>query len=127
MKNLEIGRAGETFACEYLAAHGYRILHRNYRSGHLETDIICETDTHILFVEVKTRTDFGAVSRFGRPGTAVDAKKRQNITACAAEYIYKNKSTKRPRIDVIEVYVVRRNGAYQLSERGVHHIENALC
>ncbi len=57
MKNQTLGRAGEEFAAQYLSALGYRILHRNFRSGHLETDIICENETHILFVEVKSRTD----------------------------------------------------------------------
>ena len=55
MGNLEVGKAGEDFACRYLLSKGYEILHRNYRSGHLETDIICENETHILFVEVKSR------------------------------------------------------------------------
>ena len=127
MKNLEIGRAGEAFACEYLISKGYTILHRNYRSGHLETDIICEDAAHLLFVEVKTRTDIGVPSRFGRPGAAVDMRKRRNITECAAEYIYKNKPEKKPRIDVIEVYLKRWQGGYILSEKGIHHIENALC
>ena len=67
MRNLEVGKAGEDFACRYLMSKGYVVLHRNYRSGHLETDIICENDTHILFVEVKSRMDTGTPSRYGRP------------------------------------------------------------
>lgn len=126
MKNREIGNAGETLACEYLISRGYSIICRNYRFGHLETDIICEDATHILFVEVKSRVDTGAPSKFGRPGAAVDAKKRRYITACAEEYIYKNKPGKKPRIDVIEVYLTDRGGRYVLAERGIRHIENAL-
>lgn len=126
MKNREIGNAGEALACEYLLSRGYSIVCRNYRCGHLETDIICEDATHILFVEVKTRLDTGAPSRFGRPGAAVDAKKRRHITACAEEYIYKYRPAKKPRIDVIEVYLLLRGGRYVLAERGIRHIENAL-
>lgn len=126
MKNREIGAAGETLACEYLVSRGYSIVCRNYRSGHLETDIICENADHILFVEVKSRLDTGLPSRFGRPGRAVDAKKRRHITACAEEYIYKYKPDKKPRIDVIEVYLILRGGRYVLAERGLRHIENAL-
>lgn len=122
----EIGRVGEAFACEYLKERGYTILHRNYRSGPLETDIICENATHILFVEVKSRTDRGYPSRYGRPGAAVDAHKREHITACAREYIYKNKPKKQPRIDVIEVYLKPSGEGYILSEKGIKHIENAL-
>lgn len=127
MKNREIGTAGETLACQYLVSRGYSIICRNYRSGHLETDIICENDTHILFVEVKSRIDIGIPSKFGRPGAAVNERKRRYITACAEEYIYKNKPKKQPRIDVIEVYLKRSGENYILAERGIRHIENALC
>ena len=70
MKNIKLGQAGEAFAAAFLKSAGYTILYRNYRSGHLETDIICENSTHILFVEVKSRTDTGKPSKYGRPGTA---------------------------------------------------------
>ena len=126
MGNLEVGRAGEDFACRYLLSKGYTILCRNYRSGHLETDIICENDTHILFVEVKSRTDTGKASRYGRPGTACDLRKRRNLTLCAEEYLRKNKPDKKPRLDVIEVYLRRISGAYVLADKGLHHIENAF-
>ena len=126
MRSYDLGRAGEAFACDYLTAHGYEILHRNYRSGHLETDIICENDTHILFVEVKSRTDRAVPSRFGRPAAAVDFRKRVNIKACAEQYIYEKKPNKKPRIDVIEVYLTAVGDTFVLSPRGIHHIENAL-
>lgn len=126
MGNLDIGRAGEDFACRYLLSKGYVILHRNYRSGHLETDIICENETHILFVEVKSRTDIGKPSRYGRPGAACDWKKRQNLRLCAEEYLRKHPTNKKPRIDVIEVYLRRISGESVLSDKGLHHIENAF-
>lgn len=127
MKNREVGAAGEAIACEYLASRGYSILCRNYRCGHLETDVICEDDTHILFVEVKSRVDRGYPSKYGRPATAVNDRKKRHITECAEEYIYKNKPGKKPRIDVIEVYLTLRDGRYVLSDKGICHIENALC
>ena len=126
MGNLEVGRAGEDFACRYLVSKGYTVLHRNYRSGHLETDIICENETQILFVEVKSRMDTGKPSRYGRPGAACTFKKRQNLTICAEEYLRKYKPNKKPRIDVIEVYLRRIGGECVLSDQGLHHIENAF-
>lgn len=57
----------------------------------------------------------------------MDDRKKRHITECAKEYIYKNKPTKKPRIDVIEVYLTLRDGRYVLSEKGIRHIENALC
>ena len=126
MKNMELGRAGEDFAVRYLIGKGYTVLHRNYRSGHLETDIICEDDTRILFVEVKSRTDTGKPSRYGRPSAAVDDKKKQNLTLCAEEYLRRYQPGKKPRIDVIEVYLRKIGGEYVLSGKGIFHIENAL-
>ena len=126
MGNLERGKAGEEFACRYLVSKGYTILHRNYRSGHLETDIICENETQILFVEVKARTDTGRPSRYGRPGSACHAKKRQNLILCAEEYLRKYHPNKKPRIDVIEVYLRQISGESVLSDKGLHHIENAF-
>ena len=126
MKNQTVGKAGEDFAAQYLTRKGYTVLCRNYRSAHLETDIICENETHILFVEVKTRTDVGRPSKYGRPGTAVDYKKRQNLTLCAEEYLRKYQPKKKPRIDVIEVYLRCIGGEYVLSDKGIKHIENAL-
>ncbi len=126
MRNLEIGRAGEDFACNYLLSSGYTVLHRNYRSGHLETDIICENETHILFVEVKSRIDSGRPSRYGRPGSACDFKKRQNLRLCAEEYLRTHETQKKPRIDVIEVYLRRISGVGVLAVKGLHHIENAF-
>ena len=126
MGNLEVGRAGEDFACRYLLSRGYTILHRNYRSGHLETDIICENEKYILFVEVKSRIDCGRPSRYGRPGSACDCKKKQNLRRCAEEYLRTHDTHKKPRIDVIEIYLRRISGVCVLSDRGLHHIENAF-
>ncbi len=126
MGKLEIGRAGEEFACRYLVAKGYTILRRNYRSGHLETDIICENETHVLFVEVKSRVDTGAPSRYGRPGEACHAKKRANLRVCAENYLRESGTKKKPRIDVIEVYLRHMSGVCVLSDKGIRHIENAF-
>lgn len=126
MGNLEVGRAGEDFACRYLLSKGYRIVHRNYRHGHLETDIICENETHILFVEVKSRIDTGAPSRYGRPGAACRFQKQKNLRLCAEAYLRENETDKKPRLDVIEVYLRRISGACVLSDKGLHHIENAF-
>ena len=126
MRNFEVGRAGEDFACRYLLSKGYTILHRNYRSGHLETDIICENETHILFVEVKSRMDLVTPSRYGRPGEACHMKKRMNLRACAENYLRTHETKKKPRIDVIEVYLRRMSGVYVLSDKGIRHTENAF-
>ena len=120
----KLGTVGEDIAAEYLQNLGFKILCRNYRAGHLETDIICEDEKYILFVEVKRRTDAGHATRFGSARDAVDTRKKQRILDCAKEYIYKNKPKKKPRIDVIEVYLDERGEL--ISERGIRHIKNAV-
>lgn len=49
------GNLGEDAAARYLTSLGYRILHRNWRHGRLEIDIICRHGDTLVFVEVKTR------------------------------------------------------------------------
>jgi putative endonuclease len=51
----KLGQAGEYVACRYLEGMGHTILERNWRSGHLEIDIISTDADGIHFVEVKAR------------------------------------------------------------------------
>lgn len=117
----EVGRLGEDIACRYLEKEGYTVRHRNFRAGHLETDIICENAEHLLFVEVKTRRSTGAHARYGSARDAVSAKKLARIKECAEEYLRANKTEKRPRIDLVEVYLTRQEAP------SVNWIKNILA
>ena len=103
----ETGRLGEQLACKYLEAQGFTVLHRNLRIGALETDIICENEDYVVFAEVKTRRLIGAKTRFGSARDAVDAKKKAHLLEGAREYLRANPTEKRPRIDLLEVYLSR--------------------
>jgi putative endonuclease len=103
----ETGRLGEELAAGYMRSQGFEILHRNLRIGHLETDIICENEDYIVFAEVKTRRLTGAKNRYGSARDAVDAKKREHLLEFAREYLRENPTEKRPRIDLLEVYLSR--------------------
>ena len=94
----------------------------SHTKGYVEVDNKIDT-----FVEVKSRTDTGRPSKYGRPSSAVDYKKRQNLRLCAEDYLRKNKPDKKPRIDVIEVYLREISGEYVLSDKGIKHIENVFC
>ena len=50
-----LGRKGEDIVCGFLESKGHTVLERNFRSGHLEIDIISFNEEGIHFVEVKTR------------------------------------------------------------------------
>ncbi len=125
MKTTEIGAVGETLAAEFLRSKGYRILERNLHIGHLELDIICENETHLLFVEVKARTDRG-VYHYGRPANAVNATKKKHLLDAVYAYLREHPTAKQPRLDIIEVNLWRKGSYITLSPRGICHIENIL-
>ena len=50
-----LGQLGEDIACRHLQSLGHTILRRNWRSGHLEIDVISLDKDGIHFVEVKAR------------------------------------------------------------------------
>ncbi len=103
----QIGDYGERRAARYLMRRGYWIRERNYRSGKYEIDLIAVSLRSIVFVEVKTRTYRAEDLTFALPPAhAVDADKIRFTRAAAACYLREHPSRKRPRMDVIEVWMV---------------------
>lgn len=87
LRNSKVGETGEQMACEFLKSRGHQILDRNWRSGHLELDIVSEAPDGVHFVEVKART---------APVTTtiqdqVNTVKQKRISAAALQYLNKNK------------------------------------
>lgn len=121
------GRFGEDAAAEYLEHNGYIIKERNIRFGRHELDIIAEDDMYIVFVEVKTRTEApeNRLYTYGRPASAVTYEKRQNTVLAAREYLHRFPSSKRARIDVIEIYLARDNSSAPKVSK-INHIRNAF-
>lgn len=70
-------------ACLFLEDQGHTILERNYRSGHLEIDIISYDPSGIHFVEVKTRRK----NIQAPPQDNVDAAKQRHIAKAAMRYL----------------------------------------
>jgi len=81
-KNL-LGRAGEDAVCKYLIDRGHTIMERNWRTGHLEVDIISLARDGIHFVEVKSRT----APVMGSPQDAVTTLKMRHIATAAGRYM----------------------------------------
>ena len=118
----DVGRTGETLACKYLQKKGYKILEKNKRESHKETDIIAQNKEYIVFVEVKTRSvNADLYSNYGTPASAVDKRKQSNLIFAARSYLASHSTDKQPRMDVIEVYLDKESG--KLLE--INHIENA--
>ena len=77
------GKNYENLAADYLIKNGYQILERNWRTGHLEIDLIAVRDNTIIFVEVKSSQS----DKFGHPSERINPKKKNNLYRAAQEYI----------------------------------------
>ena len=82
-----LGRRGEDVACDFLEKKGHRILTRNYRSGHLEIDIISTDGSGVHFVEVKSRVAPVAAA----PEENVTPLKQKKIANAALRYLHGSK------------------------------------
>jgi len=80
-----IGKLGEEIACNYLLENGHTIIDRNWRSGHLEIDIVSLDKDGMHFVEVKSRTAPYQVE----PEENVDYAKQKRIASAAQNYLLK--------------------------------------
>ena len=83
----EIGGRGEDIACRYLEDMGHTILARNWRSGHLEIDIVSLAKDGIHFVEVKTRRR----NIQAAPQENVGPTKQSRITKAALSFLKSKK------------------------------------
>jgi putative endonuclease len=97
--HIDTGMEGELLACEWLSANGYEILHRNWRYGHLEIDIIARKGSFLHFVEVKTRYQ----QQYGNPEDQVTRAKFKKLQKAAHEYIIRNPGHPWFQYDIIAV------------------------
>lgn len=114
MSQKDFGRWGEEVAADYLEGKGYRILERDWRSGHRDIDIIARNVDSVIFVEVKTRR----THNFGEPYEAVDSQKQHNLLASINHYIHYKRLNLRPRFDIISIV------AQDLSNPEIEHFED---
>lgn len=83
----KLGQRGEDLACEFLHGMGHIILERNWRSGHLEVDLISYNAEGIHFVEVKARQE----SIQAPPQMSVNRQKQRNIVQAAQRFLRSGK------------------------------------
>ncbi|HET6486570.1 MAG TPA: YraN family protein [Spirochaetia bacterium] len=110
-----LGAAGEDQAALHLAAEGWTILARNYRSRYGEIDIVASREDEVAFVEVKA---WRALSQ-GDLEYAVDYRKQGRVALTARRFLADNRrlADRRMRFDVV---FLGGDGA------GVRHIEHAF-
>lgn len=95
---MKLGRKAEDMACDYLIKRGHTILGRNWRSGHLELDVISLDPEGIHFVEVKARV---APSQ-ADPEENVGYRKQRRLAAAAQAYLHS--AEKKSLLDQNEVF-----------------------
>jgi putative endonuclease len=94
-----LGKTGEDVAIEYLEKQGYRILHRNWRKGSYEIDIVARTDDELVIIEVKTRSD----NVYSDPEDAVTNRKINHIISATDLYIKLFNVELPARFDIISI------------------------
>ena len=117
--NRATGKHYEEIAAKYLEQSGYVIQKRNYRSPWGEIDLIAESRTYLVFVEVKLRKspDFAPAREY------VDIRKQERLRTTASVYLSQNPSDLRCRFDIIEIYAPDgMNTAHPI----INHMEDAF-
>lgn len=116
-EHLRRGKLGERAAKKHLQKAGLKFLTANFKSRRGEIDLIFRDGECLVFVEVKARSS----EHWGRPSSAVNARKRQLLSHTALDYL---RLLKNPpvniRFDIVEVLL--KDG--EVSE--VRHLPNTF-
>lgn len=110
------GLEGEETAARWLLDHDYSLLHRNWRQGRYELDIVAVKKGTLHFIEVKTRSRNGLTP----PEQALDYRKNRALVRAANAYLAQNPFQGEVQFDLIAVETVPEG----LPE--VRYIENAV-
>ena len=111
----ELGKDGEDEAVRFLEAKGYRICHRNWRSGRKELDIVAEHQGELVVVEVRTRRN----QFYGTPQESISEAKIRRIVSSADAYVRKFRIDLPVRFDIISLTGIAK-------PLEIEHIANAF-
>lgn len=122
---MNIGKHGEDVVVGEYLKKGYRIIGRNIRL-HLtkqvgELDVICTKDRILVFVEVKTRTNYA----FGLGVDSVNYSKQRKLVKAVRLYLAQNRQYKDWvwRLDVAEVYIDSGKNAVIILENVIEDLD----
>jgi putative endonuclease len=82
-RNHALGRRCEDLAVAALSGAGWHILHRNFRAGPREIDLIARRGNVVAFVEVKGRSS----AAHHHPLEAINPLKRRDLARAARQWI----------------------------------------
>ena len=108
-----LGRQAEAMAAHYLEAHGFLVVGRNVRVGHLELDVIARKAGLLVFCEVRARRD----DRVMTPAQSITPLKVRRVRGAAARWLRANRMGHlRVRFDVASVVFDCPNGRLRYLE-----------
>lgn len=97
--HIDIGKAGEKLAEEWLVEKGYTIIDRNWRYGKDEIDLIATINGMLHFVEVKCRSS----NFMGHPEEAVNKKKIKTLMRGIEQYLFLHRKYNDFRLDILSI------------------------
>ena len=112
----ETGTIGEELAARFLEGQGYDVLHRNWRHGRHEIDLVARHGQVLVVVEVKTRSN----EQHGEPYEAVKKGKRGKLIKAANAYVAETGCELCLRFDIVSVILHPGGKPY------IHHIPDAF-
>ena len=97
-----LGELGERIAERWLRRQGWRVVHRRFRNGHRDIDLVMEREGVVAFVDVNARRG----DRFGDPVEAVNWRKQKELGRSARVWIDRHgRPLEAYRFDVVGVLV----------------------
>ncbi len=82
----QLGKDSEQLARKFLERQGYRLVQSNFHSKWGEIDLIMRKGQELLFVEVRSKSNF----RYGQPAETVNDTKQEKIRKTAQLYLYQH-------------------------------------
>jgi putative endonuclease len=119
----QLGKLGERLAADHLAARGYELLERNFRTRFGELDLVARRAGFLVFCEVKTRLGTTGPGPFG-PLASIGPRKRAQLRRIAGQWLHERRprpGTNEARFDVIGITVDPAGRLLSLE-----HVENAF-
>lgn len=112
----ERGKKGEELAIAHLRSIGYEIRDVNWRSHHLEIDIVARDGDELVIIEVKSR----GINSYEHPLEAMSNKKIRFLINAAEAYITEHNLDIETRFDVVSIIF------FSKTDFKLEHFKNAF-
>lgn len=110
--HIDLGIQGEALAEQHFTSLGYTVLHKNWRYGRYEIDLVAAKNGILHFIEVKTRRG----TKFGFPEDDVDRTKLRYLIIAGDSYVKQHPKWKRIQFDILSITFFAGKAEYYLIE-----------